>query len=138
MVSDGIGNLMSLVQTLTYLGFSVDTDFDVSVNAEGVSTMRWLAASLQPTPAELAAAELPAAKQFAIAANRAECSRRIFERYPAGRQLSAIAGLYDSANVATMTDWIAANISAENTAADEIEAATTVAAVEAVSVSWPA
>jgi hypothetical protein len=45
--------------------------------------------------------------------------------------------MYDSANVATMTDWIAANISAENTAADAIEAATTVAAVEAVSVSWP-
>lgn len=97
----------------------------------------WLSPSAQPTPAELAAAELPAAKHWRIAANRAECSRRIFARYPPGRQLSALAGLYDSANVATMTDWIAANISAENTAADAIEAATTVQTVEAVTVAWP-
>ena len=98
----------------------------------------WNLPGPQPTPAEIAAAELPSAKAAAIAANRAECSARIYARYPPGRQLSALAGLYDSANVATMTDWIAANISAENTAADLIEAATTVQAVEAVSVSWPA
>ena len=90
-------------------------------------------ASREATPAEI----LTATKVAVIAANRAECSRRIFARYPAGRQLSALAGLYDGANVATMTDWIAANISAENTAADAIEAATTVAAVEAVTVAWP-
>ena len=97
----------------------------------------WSHPSPQPTPAELAAAELPAAKAATIAANRIECSRRIFERYPAGRQLSALAGLYDSANVAAMTDWIAANIAAENAAADLIEAATTVQQVEAVTVAWP-
>ena len=97
----------------------------------------WRSVLPQPTPAELAAAELPAAKAVSIVANRAECSRRIFERYPAGRQLSALAGLYDPGNVAAMTDWIAANISAENAAADAIEAATTVAAVEAVTVAWP-
>ena len=111
---------------------------DYALDAQG-SIVSWNAPKLglQPTPAELAAAELPAAKHFAIAANRAECSRRIFERYPPGRQLSALAGLYDSANVAAMHEWIAANIAAENTAADAIEAATTVQAVEAVSVSWP-
>ena len=113
-------------------------DYQVGNDGAGGAIVYWSATlGPQPTPAELAAAELPAAKHFAIAANRAECSRRIFERYPTGRQLSALAGLYDSANVATMTDWIAANIAAENTAADAIEAATTVAAVEAVSVSWP-
>ena len=80
---------------------------------------------------------LELAKIERIEANRAECSGRIFERYPAGRQLSASFGLYDSANVATMVDWIAANVAAENTAADAIEAATTVAAVEAVTVAWP-
>lgn len=104
----------------------------------GGSIAEWNSPEPQPTPAELAAAELPAAKAHSIATNRAECSRRIYARYPAGRQLSALAGLYDSANVATMTDWIAANISAENTAADAIEAATTVQAVEAVTVAWPA
>ena len=99
------------------------------------------AAAAEPEPQRLlfvfAAAELPAAKAHGITTHRAECSRRIFDRYPAGRQLSALAGLYDSANVATMTDWIAANIAAENTAADLIEAATTVAEVEAVTVAWP-
>ena len=113
-------------------------DWEVRDDGAGPYIFAWRLPTPQPTPAELAAAELPAEKQWTIAANRAECSRRIFERYPAGRQLSALAGLYDSANVATMTDWIAANISAENTAADAIEAATTVQAVEAVSVSWPA
>ena len=90
------------------------------------------------TSRDATAAEiLVATKAAAITDNRAECSRRIYARYPAGRQLSALAGLYDSANVAAMHEWIAANIAAENTAADAIEAATTVAAVEAVSVSWP-
>ena len=98
----------------------------------------WRLPEQQPTTAEIAAAELPAAKAAAIAANRADCSRRIFARYPAGRQLSALAGLYDGANVATMTDWISDMVAAENTAADAIEAATTVQAVEAVTVAWPA
>ncbi len=106
------------------------------VVSDGV-IVAWNLPEPQPTPAELAAAELPASKAAAIAANRDECSSRIYARYPAGRQLSALAGLYDSANVATMTDWIASNISAENAAADAIEAATTVAAVEAVTVAWP-
>ena len=126
-----------LARTLAYLFPGIDFTRDVVIQA-ATGIVDWRRPEPQPTPAELAAAELPAAKAAAIAANRAECSSRIYARYPAGRQLSAIAGLYDSANVATMTDWIAANISAENTAADEIEAATTVAAVEAVSVSWPA
>ena len=120
-----------------YPGITFGPGRDCLIDGDADAIAEWRHPSPQPTPAQLAAAELPAAKQFAIAANRAECSRRIYARYPAGRQLSALAGLYDSANVATMTDWIAANISAENTAADAIEAATTVAAVEAVTVAWP-
>ena len=115
---------------------------DYALDAQG-SIVAWNVPKLgpQPTPAEIAAAELPATKAASIAANRAECSRRIVERYPTGRQLSALAGLYGSAPVATMVDWIAANIAAENTAADAIEAVqpgpNAVAEVEAVSVSWP-
>ena len=126
-----------LARTLAYLFPGIDFTRDVVIQA-ATGIVDWRRPEPQPTPAELAAAELPAAKAAAIAANRAECSRRIFERYPTGRQLSALAGLYDSANVATMTDWIAACIAAENAAADAIEAATTVAAVEAVTVAWPA
>jgi len=111
---------------------------DYMLSTDGIAT--WNAAKLgpQPTPAELTAAEVPVAKQWAISANRAECSRRIFARYPAGRQLSALAGMYDSANVQAMQDWISSMIAAENTAADAIEAATTVQEVEAVTVAWPA
>ena len=130
---------MKLPDILKYIYPSIIFGVECNLQDDGAGPYiaQWNRQEPQPTPAEISAAELPAAKQFAISDNRAECSRRIFERYPAGRQLSALAGLYDSANVATMTDWIAANISAENTAADAIEAATTVAAVEAVSVSWP-
>ena len=130
---------MSIATALIYLGYVSDRDFLVVDMSDGAGPYlaAWRHSDPQPTPAEIAAAELPAAKAAAIAANRAECSRRIFARYPAGRQLSALAGLYDSANVATMTDWIASCIAAENTAADLIEAATTVAAVEAVTVAWP-
>ncbi len=127
--------MISLAQTLRHL-FPDGVELHDWIVSDGVITV-WNRPESQPTPAELAAAELPAAKAATIAANRAECSRRIYARYPAGRQLSALAGLYDSANVATMTDWIAANISAENTAADAIEAATTVQQVGAVSVIWP-
>lgn len=107
-------------------------------DGRGMRIASWNDPRPQPTPAEIAAAELPAAKQFAIAANRAECSLRIYARYPVGRQLSSLAGRYDAANVAVMDEWIVANIQAENTAADAIEAATTVQAVEAVTVAWPA
>ena len=125
-----------LAQTLAYLFPQIDFTRDVVIQADS-GIVEWRRPEPQPTPAEIAAAELPATKAFRIAANRAECSRRIFARYPAGRQLSASFGLYDSANVATMVDWIAANIAVENTAADLIEAATTVQAVEAVTVAWP-
>ena len=128
----GFGDTVNITHTLTYMGYVIDRDYVAFTDG-----VRWNIAP-EPTQEEVAAAELPAAKALSIAANRAECSNRIFARYPAGRQLSALAGLYDSANVATMTDWIAANIAAENTAADLIEAATTVAEVEAVTVAWPA
>jgi len=127
----------SQIGVFNYLGFVNREDYEIIDTHDGAFLLRWLSTAQEPTPAEIAAAELPAAKHFAIAANRSECSRRIFDRYPAGRQLSALAGLYDGANVATMTDWIAACIAAENAAADAIEAATTVAEVEAVTVAWP-
>lgn len=126
-----------LADALQALGFIPGVDFVVRDDGAGAYIEQWNLPEPQPTPAEIAAAELPAAKQFAIAANRAECSNRIYARYPAGRQLSALAGIYDAANVSAMHDWIASCIAAENTAADAIEAATTVSAVEAVTVAWP-
>ncbi len=130
-----------LSRTLAYLFPGIDFTRDVVIQAdEGI--VDWRRPEPQPTPAELAAAELPAAKQFAIAANRAECSRRIFARYPAGRQSSVALGIYSGAEAeaqaAIMKDWISDMVAAENAAADAIEAATTVQQVEAVTVAWPA
>ncbi len=125
-----------LALTLAYLFPGIDFTRDVVIQADQ-GLVEWRRPEPQPTPAEIAAAELPAAKAATIAANRAECERRIYERYPIGRQLSALAGRYDASKVAIMDDWIVANIAAENTAADLIEAAPTVAAVEAVTVAWP-
>jgi len=84
---------------------------------------------------------LARSKEKSIAGNRAECSRRIYARYPAGRQSSVALGIYSGpeaeAQAQTMKDWISDMVAAENTAADAIEAATTVQAVEAVTVAWP-
>ena len=119
---------MSIITLVQYFGLPARH------NGDGTYTLF----PSEGTSREATAAEILAAtKSGAVAANRAECSSRIFARYPAGRQLSALAGLYDPGNVAAMTDWIAANISAENAAADAIEAATTVEQVEAVTVAWP-
>ncbi len=130
-----------LARTLAYLFPGIDFTRDVVIQA-ATGIVDWRRPEPQPTPAELAAAELPAAKQFAIAANRAECSNRIYARYPAGRQSSVALGIYSGAEAEAqaqvMKDWISDMVAAENAAADAIEAATTVQAVEAVSVSWPA
>ena len=93
--------------------------------------------SREATPAEI----LTATKFAAVASNRTECSRRIYARYPAGRQSSVALGIYSGAEAEAqaqiMKDWISDMVAAENTAADAIEAATTVQEVEAVTVAWP-
>ena len=135
---------MMLARTLAYLFPGIDFTRDVVIQA-ATGIVDWRRPEPQPTPAELAAAELPAAKQFAIAANRAECSNRIYARYPAGRQSSVALGIYSGAEAEAqaqvMKDWISDMVAAENAAADAIEAVqpgpNAVAAVEAVSVSWP-
>ena len=121
---------MSVVQILADIVHAIGA----SARPDGAYRLDFVdGTSRNATAAEI----LAATKAARIEENRAECSRRIFERYPAGRQLSASFGLYDSANVATMVDWISDMVAAENTAADAIEAATTVQAVEAVTVAWP-
>ncbi len=120
------------------MGYDSMVDFRATAIGQDDVSVQWLSMQPQPSEADINGAALGVYKTKHIYNNRAECSRRIYARYPAGRQLSALAGLYDSANVATMTDWISDMVAAENTAADAIEAATTVQEVEAVSVSWPA
>lgn len=135
---------MNIAACIDYLFPGIDFRVECVLRNDGAETYiaRWSRPEPQPTAAEIAASELPASKALAIAANRSECSRRIYARYPAGRQSSVALDIYSGAEAEaqaqTMKDWISDMVAAENTAADAIEAATTVAAVEAVSVSWPA
>lgn len=124
-----------------YPGITFGPGRDCLIDGDAGAIIEWRRQEPQPTPAELAAAELPAAKAATIASNRSQCSIRIYARYPAGRQSSVALGIYSGAEAeaqaAIMKNWIADMVAAENTAADAIEAATTVAAVEAVTVAWP-
>ena len=123
---------MNVDQVLRYLGFSPLLDYRL-----GEAVIFWLSSQPQPTAQQLADAELPAAKAFAIDANRAEARRRIEAKWPAPVQRSAALGVYPQATVDTMVANIAAVIAAENAAADLIDVATTVAEVEAVQPNWP-
>lgn len=80
---------------------------------------------------------LEQARARVIAANRTECERRILDRYPLSRQMSASLGLYDQAFVDALAEYIAVHIQVENAAADAIEAALSIPAIEAVTVTWP-
>ena len=80
---------------------------------------------------------LTATKAARIAADRMECQRRIFEYWPLQEQVTALAGNYEPGGLDSLAAWQIANIAASNTARDAINAAATVAAVEAVTVAWP-
>lgn len=98
----------------------------------------WRHPSPQPTPAEITAATLPAAKAQRIEADRQECRRRLVEHYgDALEQVSRATGVYGATAQANLAAGVEASIDASNTARETINAAATVAAVEAVTVSWP-
>lgn len=79
------------------------------------------------------------AKAAKIAAINAECRARLIARYgSAEEQVSRSLGIYGATEQAAMATGIAATIDASNTASNAALAATTIEAVEAVSVSWPA
>jgi len=83
------------------------------------------------------APSLEQVKAARIAAINFECRSRITATWPIEKQLSALAGVYGPTELQAMTDWVDAHIAASNTASDAIDAATTTASVEAVTVAWP-
>lgn len=114
-------------------------DFAVEDGPDGPFIRHWSQKlGQQPTPAELAAAELPATKAQRIAAINAECRARLLARFgdPA-EQVSRAIGVYGLAEKSALEAGIAATIDASNTASDAVTAATTIEAVEAVAVTWP-
>ena len=88
--------------------------------------------------ADVEAEQLAAAKVEAVAANRAECQRRIEARWPSWAQANFTLGIYtDSAALADCQAWISDHIEAENAAAAKINAAETPETAKAVTVEWP-
>lgn len=128
----------SLSQVLEYLGHKNDVDFVVHEDAPGEVRFLWLSQATPPTQAEIDAAELPAAKSERIESDRTECHRRLTEFYgDALEQVSRASGLYGATAQANHAAGVSAAIDASNVARDQINAATTVAEVEAVTVAWP-
>jgi hypothetical protein len=108
----------------------------VSDNADGTYRLDFQDGSSRlATDAEI----LAATQAVTIAANQAEAKRRIHARFPAEVQTNILAGqdpdLHDACWGAN--GWVALHRAAENAAAALIEAATTVAEVEAITVNWP-
>lgn len=121
------------VSAAQWLGYVLDRDF-VSDKDAG---LRWFVAE-PPTQAELDAAVLPAEKARRIAAINAECRARLIARYgPAEEQVSRSVGVYGAAEQQALAAGIASTIDASNTAQNAILAAADLAAVEAVTVTWP-
>jgi hypothetical protein len=88
----------------------------------------------QPTVAQL----LAVAKAARIQADREACAARLTEHYgSAEEQVSRSLGVYGVQAKDNMLAGIQATIDASNAARDLINAATTVAQVEAVTVAWP-
>ena len=130
---------MSLATTLKFLvpGLDLLRDCTVQIDEQGERITRWVIATPQPTPAEIAAAELPAAKWERKASINADATSRILAKHPLEKQSSATLGIYPQAYRDTMASEIASVISASNTACDLVDAATTIAEVDAVTVNWP-
>ena len=81
---------------------------------------------------------LIASKAMKIQQINTECKSRLIARYgPAEEQASRALGIYGQAERDAMQAGIAATVDASNTASNAVIAAADVAAVEAVTVTWP-
>lgn len=122
-----------MLDALLYLGFRLDHDF---VLHDG--RIEWLSVLPQPTQQELDGASIPAAKAKRISAINAECRSRLLARYgPAEEQVSRSVGVYGAAEQSALKIGIELMVDAANAAQNAILAAADIAAVEAVTVTWP-
>lgn len=81
---------------------------------------------------------LVATKASKIDTINAECKSRLFTRYgPPEEQVSRALGVYGQAERDAMSAGIAATVDASNVASNAVIAAADLAAVEAVTVTWP-
>lgn len=81
---------------------------------------------------------LTATKASKIDTINAECKSRLFARYgPPEEQVSRALGVYGQAERDAMSAGIAATVDASNVASNAVISAVDLAAVEAVTVTWP-
>lgn len=80
---------------------------------------------------------LPDVRALKLAEIRSEAASIIEAKWPLWKQNNCAMGVYPEAVAATCTDDIAAVIASSNAAEDAVDAATTVAEVEAVTPVWP-
>ena len=107
--------------------------------ADGFTSAMVWDAGINNVRARNAAETLAAAKTKRIEADRQECRRRLTEHYgDALEQVSRASGIgYSATAQQNHAAGVAAARDASNVARDLINAATTVAQVEAVTVQWP-
>jgi hypothetical protein len=132
---------MMLAEALKFLRPDIDFLQGCVLQDDGAGPYikAWRHPELQPTQAEIEAAALPVSKAGRIAAINAECRARLLARYgPAEEQVSRTIGVYGAQEQSDMQAGIAATIDASNTASNAVLAAADIAAVEAVTVTWPA
>lgn len=124
------------VRVLEYLGYKTFIDYVPSANIEGAISIEWFSGNpLQP--ADIVAAELPAARAERKSLINADATKRIIAAYPLEKQSSANLGIYPQVYTDKMVSDIASVIAASNTACDAVDAAVDVAGVDAVVVNWP-
>ena len=130
---------MSLADVLVHLRPGVDLAATLIGDRDGVAVIeRWADPRPQPTQAELDAAMLPSAKAKRIESINAECRARLIARFgPAEEQVSRSVGVYGAAEQSALKIGIELMVDAANAAQNAILAAADIAAVEAVTVTWP-
>ena len=132
----------SLSQCLAYI--YPDLDFERGcvlqddADGNGPRIVAWNDPRPQPTAQQIVDAQLPIAKEARIATINSECKSRLFTRYgPPEEQVSRALGVYGQAERDAMSAGIAATVDASNVASNAVIAAADLAAVEAVTVTWP-
>ncbi len=139
---------MSTARVLAYLFPGISAPDDFALNKQG-ALLYWRRPEPQPTPAQIAAAALPAAKAAKKREIKQAARARILARYPEWMQANLTARAVELVSLGQTTgpewgqmqaiwNWIKATRARSDLLEADVAACTTVAAVDAVQLSgWP-